>query len=46
MSAGSRFRTILKRTIVGAWNDGSIHAGNLAYMAMLSIFPFFILWAT
>ena len=45
MSAGSRFRTILKRTIVGAWNDGSIHAGNLAYMAMLSIFPFFILGA-
>lgn len=41
----SRFRAILTRTIVGAWNDGSIHAGNLAYMAMLSIFPFFILGA-
>ncbi len=44
-SHGSRFRIILKRTIVGAWNDGSIHAGNLAYMSMLSIFPFFILGA-
>lgn len=36
---------VLKRTIVGAWNDGFIHAGNLAYMAMLAIFPFFILGA-
>jgi membrane protein len=36
---------ILKRTTVGAWNDGFIHAGNLAYMAMLAIFPFFILGA-
>lgn len=45
MSQGSRFRIILKQTIVSAWNDGSIHAGNLAYMSMLSIFPFFILGA-
>jgi membrane protein len=26
----------------GAWNDGFIHAGNLAYMTVLAIFPFFI----
>lgn len=34
-----------KRTLVGTYNDGFIHAGNLAYLAMLSIFPFFILGA-
>lgn len=36
---------IVKRAALGAWNDGFIHAGNLAYMAMLAIFPFFILGA-
>ncbi|MEB3416282.1 YihY/virulence factor BrkB family protein [Alteriqipengyuania sp. WL0013] len=36
---------IFKRVIVGTYNDGFIHAGNLAYMAMLAIFPFFILGA-
>lgn len=30
---------------MGAWSDGSIHAGNLAYLSMLAIFPFFILGA-
>ncbi|NNC53556.1 MAG: YihY/virulence factor BrkB family protein [Erythrobacter sp.] len=34
-----------KRTLVGTYNDGFIHAGNLAYLAMLAIFPFFILGA-
>ena len=34
---------ITRRVVVGAWNDGFIHAGNLAYMSMLAIFPFFIL---
>ena len=28
--------------MVGCINDGTIHAGNLAYMAVLAIFPFFI----
>ena len=42
---GTRFFAIAKRTIVGAYNDGFIHAGNLAYLAMLAIFPFFILGA-
>ncbi|MDG5748137.1 YihY/virulence factor BrkB family protein [Qipengyuania sp. XHP0207] len=35
----------MKRTAVGTFNDGFIHAGNLAYLAMFSIFPFFILGA-
>ena len=39
---GTRFFQIVKRVAVGAFNDGFIHAGNLAYMAMLAIFPFFI----
>ncbi|MDP3674440.1 MAG: YihY/virulence factor BrkB family protein [Novosphingobium sp.] len=39
---GSRFLEIVKRVAIGAWNDGFIHAGNLAYMAILSLFPFFI----
>ena len=39
---GSRFLDILKRVATGAYNDGFIHAGNLAYMAILSLFPFFI----
>ena len=33
---------VVKRTAVGTFNDGFIHAGNLAYMSMLAIFPFFI----
>lgn len=42
---GTRFFEVTKRVLVGAYNDGFIHAGNLAYMAMLAIFPFFILGA-
>jgi membrane protein len=39
---GSRFFTVLRRVLTGAWNDGFIHAGNLAYMTLLALFPFFI----
>lgn len=28
--------------MVGTYNDGFIHAGNLAYLSMIAIFPFFI----
>ncbi|WP_095012257.1 YihY/virulence factor BrkB family protein [Tsuneonella mangrovi] len=41
----SRPFEIAKRVLVGTYNDGFIHAGNLAYMAMVAIFPFFILGA-
>lgn len=37
-----RAREIATRVFIGTYNDGFIHAGNLAYMAMLAIFPFFI----
>lgn len=36
---------IVKRISVGVYNDGFIHAGNLAYLALLALFPFFILAA-
>jgi membrane protein len=42
---GTRFFTVFKRVSIGAYNDGFIHAGNLAYMALIAIFPFFILGA-
>ena len=36
---------VVKRTGIGVYNDGFIHAGNLAYLALLALFPFFILAA-
>ena len=39
---GTRVFNVAKRVAVGTFNDGFIHAGNLAYMAVLAIFPFFI----
>ena len=45
LGPGSRVFEIVKRVAVGAYNDGFIHAGNLAYMAIIAIFPFFILGA-
>lgn len=42
---GTRAFEVAKRTAVGTYNDGFIHAGNLAYLALLAIFPFFILGA-
>jgi membrane protein len=36
---------VLRRVAEGTFTDGFIHAGNLAYLAMLAIFPFFILGA-
>jgi membrane protein len=42
---GTRFFTVLRRVWVGTYYDGFIHAGNLAYMAILALFPFFITMA-
>ena len=41
----SRAFQVLKRVAVGVYSDGFIHAGNLAYLALLSIFPFVIVAA-
>lgn len=40
---GTRAFRVIQRTVIGTFNDGFIHAGNLAYLSMLAIFPFFIL---
>lgn len=42
---GSRIFEFLRRTVVGVYNDGFIHAGNLAYLTLLAMFPFFIILA-
>ncbi|MDQ4087664.1 MAG: YihY/virulence factor BrkB family protein [Pseudomonadota bacterium] len=42
---GTRGWEIIKRVAIGVYNDGFIHAGNLAYLAILSIFPFVIVAA-
>ena len=39
---GTHVFRVAKRVFVGTYNDGFIHAGNLAYMTVLAIFPFFI----
>ncbi|MEO7564816.1 MAG: ribonuclease BN, partial [Sphingomicrobium sp.] len=36
---------VIKRVLTGVWADGFIHAGNLAYLSLLALFPFFILAA-
>nr|WP_276046531.1 MULTISPECIES: YihY/virulence factor BrkB family protein [unclassified Sphingomonas] len=33
---------VFKRAAFGVFNDGFIHAGNLAYLALMTVFPFFI----
>lgn len=37
---------IFKRVVVGVYDDGFIHAGNLAYLSLLALFPFFLLAAS
>src|SRR6185295_18589328 len=36
---------VTKRVAVGVYNDGFIHAGNLAYLSIVALFPFFIVAA-
>lgn len=33
---------VLRQVVIGCYDDGMIHAGNLAYMSLLAIFPFFL----
>jgi membrane protein len=42
LGLGPRAWEIARRVALGTYNDGFIHAGNLAYNAVLAIFPFFI----
>ncbi len=41
----SRSYEITRRVVLGVYADGFIHAGNLAYLALLTLFPFFIVTA-
>ncbi len=42
---GSHTYEVIKRVAIGVYSDGFIHAGNLAFLALLSIFPFVIVAA-
>jgi membrane protein len=42
LQPASRAFEVLRRVAVGVYNDGFIHAGNLAYLALVALFPFFI----
>ncbi len=42
VAPGTRPFEIGKRVLVGTYYDGFIHAGNLAYLALIALFPFFI----
>ena len=37
---------VARDTVTGVWADGFTHAGNLAYLSLLTLFPFFIVLAT
>lgn len=39
---GSYAFEVVKRAALGTYTDGFIHAGNLAYLALMTMFPFFI----
>ncbi|MFC3711891.1 YihY/virulence factor BrkB family protein [Sphingoaurantiacus capsulatus] len=41
----SRAFAIGSRVLSHTWEDGFIHAGNLAYLSLLTLFPFFIIVA-
>jgi len=41
-----RALVVARDTVVGVWADGFTHAGNLAYLSLLTLFPFFIVLAT
>ena len=45
LGPGSAFFTVVKRVVVGVYSDGFIHAGNIAYLALVTLFPFFIVLA-
>ena len=41
-----RIWAVVRDTVKGVWSDGFTHAGNLAYLSLLTLFPFFIVLAT
>jgi membrane protein len=45
LPALARAWEVVRRVVIGVFNDGFIHAGNLAYLTLLTLFPFFIVTA-
>ncbi len=45
LGIAARVAEVAKRVAVGVFSDGFIHAGNLAYLSLLTLFPFFIVTA-
>lgn len=45
MGLSARVIEILRRVAVGTYTDGFTHAGNLAYLSLVTLFPFFIVAA-
>ncbi|MBN8817006.1 MAG: YihY/virulence factor BrkB family protein [Sphingomonas sp.] len=41
----TRVWIVTKRVVVGIFDNGFMYAGNLAYLALITVFPFFILAA-
>jgi membrane protein len=46
LGIGERFIEVSKRVAIGTYEDGFLHAGNLAYLSLLTLFPFFIVAAS
>jgi membrane protein len=40
-----RIWAVVRDTVGGVWRNGGVHAGNLAYLSLLALFPFFIVIA-
>ncbi|MFW2851704.1 YihY/virulence factor BrkB family protein [Sphingomonas sp. TX0543] len=45
LSPGGYAFEVVKRTVIGVYTVGFMHAGNLAYLALMTLFPFFIVTA-
>ncbi|MEZ0497367.1 YihY/virulence factor BrkB family protein [Sphingomonas sp. IW22] len=46
LGIGGRALEVMKRVAVGTYTTGFTHAGNLAYLSILTLFPFFIVAAS
>jgi membrane protein len=42
LGISERVIEVAKRVAIGAYTDGFTHAGNLAYLSLVTLFPFFI----
>ncbi len=45
LGVSDRVLTVIKRVAIGTYTDGFTYAGNLAYLSLVTLFPFFIVAA-